>query len=105
MAETIIANPTAVEFTSLDHASATGYIVEALDESDVVVKTLNFTTAQTTVVAAGRIHIDINVMNLKPFGIYRTRVVLVAGPVLSPPSYPSPDWERKPGQPSEVFML
>jgi hypothetical protein len=96
-----VKNPTAVTFTSVDHAALTGYEVDFVRASDgTVIQTLTVAKAATTVLTNGDVRISYNVQPVA-FGTYTLRVRAVAGALSSSNSPNSDPWERVPGAPSK----
>lgn len=92
-----VKNPTAVEFTSADHATVTGYEVDIL----------NGTTVLTTLslgkgtLAGGIVTLPLNVQPIA-FGTYTLRIRAVASPTLKSENSPSSDpWDRVPVAPGK----
>lgn len=97
-----VKNPTAVQFTSADHAAATGYEVDILVASSGSVLT-TLTLGKGTVQTDGTILLNLNVQPIA-FGSYRLRIRTVAGTFKSVDSVLSDVWERVPGAPTALVI-
>ena len=99
-----VKNPSALTFTSADHANAavTGYEVDILNGATVV-QTLVIAKSATTVLPNGDVKVTLNVQPIA-FGTYKLQVRTVAGAVKSDNSVASDDWVRSPGAPSKPIV-
>lgn len=88
-----VKNPTSIEFLSADHALATGYEVDIINNGNVVIATL--VTGKGTQAADGTVTLPLNVQPIA-FGTYTSRVRTVAGSAKSATSVSSDPWERGP---------
>jgi hypothetical protein len=92
-----VKNPNAVEFTSADHATITGYEVDILSGATVI-STL---VLGKGTLAGGIVTLPLNVQPIA-FGTYTLRIRAVASATLkSENSVPSDPWDRVPGPPSK----
>lgn len=92
-----VKNPAAVEFTSADHATVTGYEIDILTSTGAVLTTLSLGKGT---LADGVVTLPLNVQPIA-FGVYTLRLRAVASPTLkSANSAVSDPWERVPGAPS-----
>lgn len=101
-----VKNPTAVSFTSVDHANAavTGYEVDiVVNSTNAVLQTIAVAKSATTVLTNGDIRIGLNVQPIA-FGTYRIVVRTIAGTVRSSDSVSSDPFERSPGAPSKPVV-
>jgi len=99
-----VGNPSAVEFEFLDWAQATGYQVDIIDTTTLVVKqTLRF-DAQPPQTGTVTLHYPVNVQPVA-HGLYAfvARAVLPTG--VSPDSVPSDPWQRLPGPPGKPVAI
>ncbi len=100
-----VKNPSAVAFESTDHAKVTGYEVDIVSSTGVVLQTQQ--GGKGTQDAAGVVTVAFSVQNVAFGTAYTVRVrAIVAGtPVLkSVDSDPSPAWDRVPAQPVKVTI-
>jgi len=98
---TNVKNPTAVEFTSDDHAKLTGYEIDIVSSAGAVVQTIP--TGKGTQDPTGLVTVPFAVQPLA-FGSYTVRVRSVASALKSVDSAPSPSWDRVPAQPVKVTI-
>lgn len=97
-----VKNPTAIEFSSPDHAQLSGYEVDIrLDSDDSLVQTLNI--APPDPLPSGTIRLTLNVQPVK-FGSYHFVVRAIAGGLESDNSPASDRWDRVPGPPSKPVV-
>lgn len=102
-----VQNPTAIEFTSVDHGNGlSGYEIDIVRVADgSVLQTLTVAAGQvpqapTTDCPAPCIRVTLNVQPIA-FGVYRGVVRAVSGALKSPSSVPSDNFERVPGRPGK----
>lgn len=93
-----VKNPTSVSFTSPDHATLTGYEIDVINTSGVVVGTI--LSGKGTQDAAGIVTLTYSIQNLAT-GTYTMRIRSVAGTAKSDDSLPSDPFVRAPGAPSK----
>jgi len=93
-----IKNPSAVSFNSADHALVTGYEIDVISSTGMVLQTMLM--GKGTQDASGTVTL---ILNLQPiaFGTYTLRARAVVGTTKSVDSLPSDPFERAPGQPSK----
>lgn len=97
-AQTGIVNPSALTFTSPDHALISAYEVDVVTAAGVVLSTI--VTGRGTQAASGDVTIPLNLQPIA-FGVYTFRVRAVAVTVRSKDSPTSDAWTRAPGAPSK----
>ena len=96
-----VKNPSAVSFTSADHATVTGYEVDIVTQAGAVLTTI--VTGKGTQAADGTVTLSLNVQPIA-FGVYTLKIRAVAGSVKSVDSVASDTWERVPGPPSKPVV-
>lgn len=93
-----VKNPSAVTFTSSDHAAVTGYEVDVMSGATVLT---TLVLGKGTQAPDGTVTLGLNVQPIA-FGTYTLRIRAVASPTLKSANSPSSDaWERVPGAPSK----
>lgn len=102
-AQAPVKNPTAVEFTSPDHALLTLYEIDIVRNDGSVAQTLILPKDQAAAQPNGDWRLTINVQPIA-FGAYTVVVRAVAGLVKSDNSLPSESWVRAPGPPSKPLV-
>lgn len=95
-----VKNPTALSFTSIDHAMASGYEVDIVTSTGVL---QTIVTGKGTQDAAGIVTLILNVQPIA-FGTYTFRIRAVAGKVESLDSPSSDPWDRVPGPPGKATI-
>jgi hypothetical protein len=98
-----VKNPSAIEFTSTDHAQITAYEVDVVRADGTVVQTLTIAASSAVAQPGGALRLTINMQPIA-FGAYTFVVRATAGTVSSPNSAASDSWERSPGAPSKPLV-
>ena len=88
-----VKNPSAVSFTSADHATVTGYEVDVVNGAGAVVQTI--VTGKGTQAADGTVTLSLNVQPITiTTDLYTFRIRAVVGTIKSVDSPSSDPWER-----------